>query len=246
MSGISYYAMNQYQVAALQPPSLHAICAWRVPEITIAMPPITAASSRSSSPTGIPRAAMTMQHGVGERGMRSAVTGELVAGPETLSPEALARNRSDIVQRALEHPLDDAYHRERSPDWAKRHRADAVGRQLGRARPPHPRQLRGFSPCRVHAEMAGGSRRYPLDRILQCLRPRSAEAFFRVISSRAKTPAGTDSRVWLLNIRHPDGTMVPRAEKRMAACPHPLDPLLAGPCAIGYSTTHPTHRNRPT
>jgi hypothetical protein len=54
-----------------------------------------------------PRAALTMQHGVGSCGMRSPLTGELVAGPETLLPEELMRNRSDIVKRALEHPLDD-------------------------------------------------------------------------------------------------------------------------------------------
>ena len=46
-------------------------------------------------------------------GPMSSVRSEVVAGPETLLPEALMRNRSDIVKRALEHPLDDQYHRDR-------------------------------------------------------------------------------------------------------------------------------------
>ncbi|MDP2705966.1 MAG: CocE/NonD family hydrolase C-terminal non-catalytic domain-containing protein [Burkholderiales bacterium] len=56
-----------------------------------------------------------MQHGVG--GARSVVTGELVAGPETLSDEELARNRGDLERDVLSHPLDDEYYRARSPVW---------------------------------------------------------------------------------------------------------------------------------
>lgn len=119
MSGISYYAMNQYQVAALQPPALQAICAWEGAGDHYRDATFHGGIFSEFITNWYPRAAMTMQHGVGERGVRSPVTGELVAGPETLSPEELARNRSDIVQRALEHPLDDGYHQERSPDWRK-------------------------------------------------------------------------------------------------------------------------------
>jgi predicted acyl esterase len=62
---------------------------------------------------------MTMQHGAGERGGRSRVTGELVTGPEILSDDEMRRNRRDIVAAALAHPLDDDYHRARSPDFSK-------------------------------------------------------------------------------------------------------------------------------
>ena len=119
MSGISYYAMNQYQVATLQPPALHAICAWEGAGDHYREATYHGGIFSEFITNWYPRAAMTMQHGIGERGMRNSVTGELVAGPETLSPEELARNRSDIVQRALEHPLDDEYHRARSPDWRR-------------------------------------------------------------------------------------------------------------------------------
>jgi hypothetical protein len=59
----------------------------------------------------------TVQHGAGERGPRSPITGELACGPETLDAEELARNRTDFGADILAHPLDDAYHRSRSAVW---------------------------------------------------------------------------------------------------------------------------------
>jgi predicted acyl esterase len=61
----------------------------------------------------------TAQHGRGERGPRSRVTGELVCGPETLSEEELARNRGDMWAGVLAHPLVDDYYRERTADLSK-------------------------------------------------------------------------------------------------------------------------------
>ena len=59
----------------------------------------------------------TVQHGVGRRGRRSRVTGELVAGPETLSDDERARNRVDVDKWARMHNLDDATYRARSAKW---------------------------------------------------------------------------------------------------------------------------------
>jgi predicted acyl esterase len=61
----------------------------------------------------------TVQYGAGERGKRSRVHGELVCGPETLSEQELARNRSDFGAEIVRHPLDDDYHKARSPQWSK-------------------------------------------------------------------------------------------------------------------------------
>src|SRR5581483_612933 len=61
----------------------------------------------------------TVQHGLGARGPKSRVTGELACGPETLADAELARNRCDLRAEILAHPLDDDYHRARSPDWEK-------------------------------------------------------------------------------------------------------------------------------
>jgi predicted acyl esterase len=56
---------------------------------------------------------------LGARGPVNANTGELVAGPETLTDEELAGNRCLLGEDILSHPLDDDYHRERSPVWSK-------------------------------------------------------------------------------------------------------------------------------
>ncbi len=61
----------------------------------------------------------TVQHGLGGRGPRSRATGELVCGPDTLDEATLAANRCDFGREILAHPLDDEYHRVRSPDWSR-------------------------------------------------------------------------------------------------------------------------------
>src|SRR6185369_1770841 len=60
-----------------------------------------------------------VQHGVGERGAKSRVTGELVCGPETLSEEQLLNNRENMWGAFLARPLDDDYYKERSADLDK-------------------------------------------------------------------------------------------------------------------------------
>jgi hypothetical protein len=61
----------------------------------------------------------TVQYGRGERGPKSRVTGELVCGDETLTDRELYQNRCDFGEQIRAHPLDDDYHRARSPIWEK-------------------------------------------------------------------------------------------------------------------------------
>jgi uncharacterized protein len=119
LNGISYYAINQWQVASLQPPHLAAICVWEG----------AADYYRDMTHHGgilctfwanwYDMQVKTVQHGLGERGPRSRVTSDLVCGPETLSEAELARNRCDLGDEILAHPLDDDYHKARSPVWSK-------------------------------------------------------------------------------------------------------------------------------
>ena len=119
LNGISYYAINQWHVASLQPPHLAAMCVWEG----------AADWYRDMTHHGgilctfwanwYDMQVRTVQHGLGERGPKSRVTGEFVCGPETLSEAALAANRCDFGNEILAHPLDDEYHRARSPDWSK-------------------------------------------------------------------------------------------------------------------------------
>jgi uncharacterized protein len=119
LNGISYYAMNQWHVACLKPPHLTAMCIWEG----------AADFYRDVSHHGgilttflanwYDMQVTTVQHGVGKRGHRSRVTGELVAGPETLTDEELGNNRSDYGNEVFSYPLDDEYWRARTPNWSK-------------------------------------------------------------------------------------------------------------------------------
>src|SRR6266576_1265553 len=119
LNGISYYAINQWQVASLQPPHLAAMCVWEG----------AAEWYRDTSHHGgiyctfwanwYDMQVKTVQYGLGERGPRSRATGDLVCGPETLSEAQLAANRCDFGADLLAHPFDDDYSKSRSPDWSK-------------------------------------------------------------------------------------------------------------------------------
>jgi len=119
LNGISYYGINQWHVASLQPPHLAAMCIWEG----------AADWYRDMTHHGgilctfwanwYDMQVTTVQYGRGERGPRSRVTGQLVCGDETLSDAELYRNRCDFGAEILTHPLDDEYHKARSPRWDK-------------------------------------------------------------------------------------------------------------------------------
>jgi predicted acyl esterase len=119
LNGVSYYGINQWHVASLQPPHLAAMCIWEG----------AADWYRDMTHHGgilstfwehwYDMQVKTVQYGAGERGKKSRVTGEPVCGPENLSDSQLALNRCDFGAEIREHPRDDEYHKERSPNWAK-------------------------------------------------------------------------------------------------------------------------------
>ncbi|HLF39438.1 MAG TPA: CocE/NonD family hydrolase, partial [Burkholderiales bacterium] len=117
LNGISYYAMNQWHVATLQPPHLTAMCIWEGSADWYRDMTHHGGILSSFWANWFDMQVKTVQYGLGERGPRSRATGELVCGDETLSDAELAKNRSDFGDNILAHPLDDTYHRERSPIW---------------------------------------------------------------------------------------------------------------------------------
>ena len=119
LNGISYYAMNQWYVASLQPPHLAAMCVWEGAADFYRDLTHHGGILCTFAQNWYDMQVKSVQHGVGERGPRSRVTGELACGPETLSEEELARNRADFGADILAHPLDDDYHRARSPVWER-------------------------------------------------------------------------------------------------------------------------------
>ncbi len=119
LAGISYYAINQWHVAALQPPHLAAICPWEGAADWYRDMTHHGGILCSFWANWYRQQVLGVQHGVGDKGPVSRTTGDPVAGPATLGPEELARTRTDLQADALAHPLDGEYHRERSPDWSK-------------------------------------------------------------------------------------------------------------------------------
>jgi predicted acyl esterase len=117
--GVSYYAINQWQVAALQPPHLTAICPWEGGS------DFYRDFTRHGGILNVfvrqwyPPQVAGVQHGIGDRGPRHRVTGKTVAGPQTLDKDELTRNVADTPAVVVAHPLDDSYYRERSPDLEK-------------------------------------------------------------------------------------------------------------------------------
>ena len=119
LNGISYYAINQWHVASLQPPHLAALCVWEGAADWYRDMTHHGGIVNTFFGNWYDMQVKTVQHGLGERGARSRATGKPVCGEVTLSDRALAENRCDFGDEILAHPLDDAYHRARSPAWDK-------------------------------------------------------------------------------------------------------------------------------
>jgi hypothetical protein len=120
LNGISYYAMNQWQTAALQPKHLEAICTWEgAADFYRDMAHhggIFCVFARDWSRAQV----ATVQHGLGTRGFQSRLNGDWVSGPETLGEEQLGANRRDFYEDCLAHKIDSAdYWRSRMPNWSK-------------------------------------------------------------------------------------------------------------------------------
>jgi len=118
LNGISYLAMNQWRVAALQPPHLTAICVWEGAG-DLYRDASYHGGIRSSFVAGWYGATLATQYGVGEKGGRNPVTGQLICGDETFSDEDLAARRANFVQAVSEHPFLDEYYRSRATDWSR-------------------------------------------------------------------------------------------------------------------------------
>ena len=119
LNGISYYGINQWHVASLQPPHLAAMCIWEGAADWYRDMTHHGGILSTFWENWYDMQVKTVQYGAGERGKRGRVHGELVCGPETLPESELARNRADFGAEIASHPMDDDYHKARSPKWDK-------------------------------------------------------------------------------------------------------------------------------
>jgi uncharacterized protein len=114
LSGISYYAINQWHVAALKPAHLAAICPWEGCNDYYREAIYHGGIHCIFQGRWFPVQAMYVQYGLGTRGQRNPYTGILVSGDVDLTDEQLAANRGDIESEVLSRPFDCEYYRERS------------------------------------------------------------------------------------------------------------------------------------
>ncbi len=119
LNGISYYGINQWHVASLAPPHLAAMCIWEGAADWYRDMTHHGGILSTFWANWYDMQVRTVQYGLGARGPRSRLTGAFVCGDETLSDQALLRNRCDFGDQILAHPLDDEYHRSRSPVWER-------------------------------------------------------------------------------------------------------------------------------
>ncbi len=115
LAGISYYATNQWRAAAKRPPHLAAICVWEGYNDRYRESARHGGILCSFTKNWQQMQVLSVQHGRGTAGPRSAVTGELVCGPQTLPPEELAANRRDISTELSERRFDDDFYKSRTP-----------------------------------------------------------------------------------------------------------------------------------
>lgn len=119
LNGISYYGMNQWQVASLQPKHLSAMCVWEgAADYYRDMGHHGGIACRFPE-TWYREAIRPRQNGKGKNGYKSRINGEWVSGPDTFSEEELASNRTDFIADILDHSLIDDYWKLRMPDYSK-------------------------------------------------------------------------------------------------------------------------------
>jgi predicted acyl esterase len=117
LNGISYYGINQWQVASQQPRGLAAMCIWEGSADWYRDMTHHGGILSTFWANWYDMQVKTVQYGLGERGPKHPVTGRLACGDVTLSEAELAANRSDFGNEIRAHPLDDDYHRVRSAHW---------------------------------------------------------------------------------------------------------------------------------
>ena len=238
LTGISYLAMNQWQVAAMQPPHLAAICPWEG----------VADHYRDCRRHGGILSTFMMrwfearipiaQYGVGERGHRNRITGKPVCGDETMTEEELVRNRADLVREMRDHRLLDGHFDRLNPDLSKiAVPLLSAGNWGGQGM--HLRgNCEGFVRASSRQKWLRAARSGTLDALLYRLRTRAAEALLRPLSARDRQRLGQAAPG---DIEHPQCRRHDGATSRrcLAYLSHALDEIYLDPATLTLSREPP-------
>ena len=244
LNGISYYAMNQWQVAALQPPHLTAMCIWEGAADFYRDLSHHGGILCTFGRTWFPSQVITVQHGQGTRGLRSAMNGDWISGPATLSEEELGANRREFYDDCYNNPLDAAdYWQSRMPDWSKitvplfsaGNWADRGSTRVATSRASFARRL-STSGSRSTASNTGLSSTPTTASI--CKRS------FLVTFSSVRTPAGWTSRKCNFRYAIPENGLS-NATKTRGRCRAPNGPSsICTPPTLAFQANHRPRRAR--
>ena len=119
LSGVSYFGINQWQVASMNPPHLSAMCIWEGAADWYRDMTHHGGILSTFWANWYDMQVKTVQYGLGERGPKSRATGKLVCGDITLDDKTLIANRCSFGDEILAQPLDNEYYKARSADWGK-------------------------------------------------------------------------------------------------------------------------------
>lgn len=113
LSGVSYFAKNQWQVAAMRPPHLAAICPWEGSNDFYREMARHGGIKSSFLPGWWPWVER-VQFGVGTRSFLNPESGLHASGDQDLSDEELAANRVDLAGELARRRYDDTWHQDRT------------------------------------------------------------------------------------------------------------------------------------
>jgi uncharacterized protein len=110
LNGVSYYGINQWQVASLQPPHLAAMCIWEGAADFYRDMTHHGGILSTFWANWYDMQVKTVQYGIGERGRRSRGAPARWSAATRRCPMTNSRaNRCDFGDDILAHPLDDDY-----------------------------------------------------------------------------------------------------------------------------------------
>ena len=184
LAGISYYAQNQWQVAATQPPHLAAMSVWEGGSDWYRELARHGGILSTFGQQWYDNVMLPVQYGRGTNGLANPVTGQLASGDLTLDEQTLAANRIDYGQLIAAHVLDDDTTRERGAQLEKVTAATSFRRQLGRPRPAPARKHRRVPARLLETQVARGARPRALGRVLHRLWRRAAAPVLRPFPAR--------------------------------------------------------------
>ena len=119
INGVSYYGINQWQVASRQPKHLKAMCIWEGASDWYRDMTYHGGILSTFWANWFDMQVKTVQYGLGNNGMINQFNDRPICGDTELTEAELEKNRCNFGDEIKAHPMMDEYHKERSAVWEK-------------------------------------------------------------------------------------------------------------------------------